>query len=163
MAKVKIGFSKSKKLMSKVIRWFTKSQASHTFLIIEGGFFGTDVVLQSTAFKGFQLVSYRDFQSSHNIVKVMSVSAPLDIGIRKCSPLLGQDYDYLGVVGTLVVLAGRWVKKKWRNPLNDSNAMFCSELVVKILQASGYPGSEALVPEATTPQDLMDFLESQAV
>ena len=83
---------------------------------------------------------------------------PLDAGVREAGTWLGEWYDFTCLFGTIFPILGRWLKAKWKNPFNNSRALFCSEAVTKVPQVSKYPRSEFLVPENTTPQDLLVFL-----
>lgn len=160
---IKVGFSTCKRnVLSRIIRWFTRSQASHAWLLVEGSFLGMDMVMEATE-GGFRLTSYETFRKGHDIVKIVEPSFPLDEGARKAAAWLGESYDYLGLVGSAVVILGRWLRRKWRNPLDAPRSMFCSEAVVFVLQADGYPGADKLDPSATSPQDLLDFFSSPAV
>jgi len=156
---VKVGFSTSRRLVSRLIRWATRSKISHTWLVVSDSFLGIDMVLQATM-GGFQLVTYAAFEKEHKIIAVLDLKYPVDSGVKQSAQWLGFRYDYTGLFGSAFVVFGRWFRRKWRNPLNDAQALFCSEAVVRVLQASGYPGSEALDPSAVTPQDLFDFLNS---
>jgi len=159
---VKVGFSTSRKLLSRLIRLVTKSKASHTWLLVTDSFLGVDMVLQATM-GGFQMVSFDAFQKKHKIITIVDLAHPMDMGVKEAAQWLGFRYDYLGLLGELFVEFGRWFKRKLKNPLNDPKAMFCSEAVVRVLQASSYPGSETLDASATSPQDLLDFLLSKNV
>lgn len=155
---VKVGFSTQKKnVLSRIIRWFTKSQASHAWLFVGDSFLGMDMVLQATE-GGFQLMTFEAFKSRNDIVALIEPPQSIFPGIQKATTWLGENYDYFGLFGSAVVIFGRWLKRKWKNPLNGAHSMFCSEAVVYVLQASDYPGAADLDPSSTTPQDLMDFL-----
>jgi len=154
---VKVGFSTSKRLLSRLIRFLTKGKASHTWLYIEDSFLGVDMVLQADT-GGFHLGTFAAFERKHHIVQVIRLEHSVEKGLVAATQWLGASYDYTGLFGSAAVLIGRWLKRKWKNPLNSSKAMFCSEAVVRILQLSDYPGSELLDPSATTPQDLLVFL-----
>jgi hypothetical protein len=157
---VKVGFTSGSMVLSYIIKWATRSKVSHTFLYISDSFLGIDMVLQATM-GGFNLVTYKKFAKSHTIVKLVDLHHPVDEGLKQASLWLGERYDYTGLFGSAFVLMGRWLKRKWSNPWDNSDAMFCSEAIVRVLQASNYPGSEKLDPSAVTPQDLLVFLSSQ--
>jgi hypothetical protein len=159
---VRVGFSThTKSVLSRIIRWFTGSKASHTWLIIEDTFFGVEMVMEATE-TGFRLIPFENFKAEGNdIVAIIEPVYPLDVGVRQAVRWLGESYDFAGLFGSVVVMLGRWLKRKWRNPLDRAQSMFCSEAVVRVLQASLYPGSEKFDPSATTPQDLLDFLKSE--
>lgn len=159
MSSISIGFSRSRHIGSKIIRFFTRSPVSHTFLIVHGSFLGMDMILEAVP-GGFHLVTLEAFDKKYEIVYTVPINDVEDTDIRKSTKWLGRNYDYLGVVGTLVVLAGRLFNKKWRNPIN-TKAVFCSEALALLLQLSKYPGAETLDPSATTPIDLYKFLNAK--
>jgi hypothetical protein len=161
---IKIGFSTSpKNIISKVIRWFTKSKASHTWVLFEDTFFGMEMVMESTD-TGFRVVPFANFKAEGNeIVALVVPTAPLDDGVKAAASWLGESYDFGGLFGSAFVLLGRWLRRKWANPWASCKSMFCSEAVARILQAAKYPGSSVFVPEATTPQDLLDFFAAAGV
>lgn len=156
---VKFGFSTRKKNpISKFIRWVTGSKASHAWLLIENSFLGEHVVMEATE-GGFRLYAYSNFERDNDVVAVIAPRAPLDEGVRAAVKWVGKShYDYTGLFGAAFVQLGKWLKMKWRNPLNVTSAMFCSEAVVYVMKVAKYPGAEALNPSATSPQDLLDFL-----
>lgn len=156
---IKIGFSASDSLISRAIRWFTRSQASHAFLVVEGGFFGVTVVMEATN-GGFRIVPFEHYVNEHTrLVRLVEPRTSLDEGVRRAALWLGEHYDYGGLFGMAIVMVGRWLRRKWRNPWQNARAMFCSEAVVYVLQASGYEGADRLSPSETSPEDLMTFLE----
>jgi len=156
---IRIGFSTHQNnVMSRLIRWFTGSKVSHTWLLIEDAFFGVEMVMEATE-TGFRLIPYTNFKAEGNdIVAVLDPAHPLDAGVRQAALWLGERYDFTGLFGSAFVLLGRWLKRKWRNPFDAPQSMFCSEAVTRVLQAAAYPGAQNLDPAATTPQDLLDFL-----
>jgi hypothetical protein len=155
---VRVGFStRTRNLMSRAIRWLTGSKASHAWLLVEDTFFGIDMVMEATEV-GFRLIPFDNFKAEGNdIVALLEAPYPLDEGVHAAARWIGERYDFAGLLGSAFVLLGRWLRKKWRNPMASSRSMFCSEAVVRVMQAAGYPGSESFDPEATTPQDLLDF------
>jgi hypothetical protein len=156
---IRVGFSThTNNIMSRVIRWFTHSKVSHVWLLVEDTFFGVDMVMEATE-TGFRLIPYANFVAEGNtIVAVLEPAYPLDTGVQTAVHWLGERYDFAGLFGSAFVMLGRWLKRKWRNPLDAPKSMFCSEAVTRVLQASAYPGAEALDSSATTPQDLLVFL-----
>jgi len=159
---IRVGFSThTKSILSRIIRWFTKSKASHAWLLITDSFFGVEMVMEATE-TGFRLIPFENFKAEGNdIIAIIDPAYPLDVGVHQAVRWLGEGYDFAGLFGSAFVMLGRWFKRKWRNPWDRPHSMFCSEAVVRILQASQYPGSEKFDPAATTPQDLLDFLKSE--
>lgn len=156
---IRVGFStRTKSIFSRLIRWFTGSSVSHAWLVYDDAFFGEDMVIEATEV-GFRLIPLANFKAEGNdVVAVVEPKSPLDVGLRAARTWIGESYDFGGLLGASVVILGRWLKRKWRNPLDSPRSMFCSEAVVMVLQASSYPGAEKLDPSATTPQDLLNFL-----
>lgn len=154
---VRIGFSTSDAWYSRLIRRFTKSSVSHTFLLVEVA--GHGIVLEEGP-DGFHARTIENFSRGNRVVVLLSLEHPIDKGVEEAITWLGQRYDYLGVLGMFAVLVYRWFGKKRRNPLASSRSMFCSEANTRILQVSGYPGADKLDPESTSPADLLAFLSS---
>lgn len=155
----KIGFSTSDKLLSRVIRYFTKSEVSHTFIFAQKAFFGQDMILQATM-GGFHAMSYKAFtaQKGVRIIEMVELPISIDGGLEIAADWLSYHYDYGGLFGSIFILLGRWFKRKWRNPLDSSKSMYCSEATVRVLQAAGFPGADALDPPAVNPQDLRVYI-----
>lgn len=152
---VYVGFSTTNAILSRFIRWVTKSEVSHTFLVFD--LYGRAWVLEA-GFFGVTMLPVDKFQKD-NIIKTMAAIPEIgDEHIAKAMDDLGDRYDFGGLLGSAVVIVGRWFKRKWKNPWQDSKAMFCSEFVVTILQEAHFPDAELLEPSETTPQDLQDFL-----
>jgi len=158
--KDRIGFSSSRTLGSWLIRKLTKSSASHTFLIYFDKDFQQDMVLEATTLWGVRIIALVEFQRTHNIVETIPLTHSVDLGIRRAGRELGSPYDYTGAIGMLWVLLGRWLGAKWRNPLQSAHALFCSELMAKILRWSAYPRFP-LQPSNATPQKLLAFFHEE--
>lgn len=153
--RARIGFSTSDAWYSRIIRRFTKSEVSHTFLLVE--VLGRDLVFEEGP-DGFHARTVENFSKGNRIVRVIEPKYPIDAGVEAAFVWLGQRYDYVGLLGMFFVMVARWFGKKIHNPMSSASSMFCSEAGARVLQLSGYPGSEALDPAATTPMDLMEFL-----
>lgn len=155
----RVGFSKDGSLPSRIIRRLTGAPCSHAFLILEKGEseFGREMVLEASAF-GIRLVSLERFKSQNEVVCEVDFKGHLSQGLVAAGSWLGEVYDFGGLFGMAFVILGRWLKKKWRNPLHRAHSLFCSELVTEVLQDSGIDGVSDLVPEDTSPGDLMDAL-----
>lgn len=153
--KCSIGFSTSNNPISRFIRWVTKSQVSHTWLLVD--FLDMPVVLEA-GIRGFYPTPASVFWKKNKVVCVSTVDFPLDDGLHAIGKWLGTKYDVAGLIGGMAVVAGRWLKRKWNNPVEGASALFCSEVVVRMLQAAEFPGADTLDPDDTTPEDLLDFL-----
>lgn len=155
-----VGFSTTDKLISRLIRWVTKAQVSHTFLIVE--LYGKLWVV-GAEFNGMTMMSVEKFQKNNMIKAVCEVPELTDVHVGKAMESLGVAYDFGGLLGGIFPQIGRWFKRKWKNPWNDQKALFCSEFLVLALQEAGLKGSEDLDPGAATPQDLLDFLITREI
>ena len=151
---VHIGFSTTNQLISRIIRFFTGSKVSHCFMLFE--LFEQAWVLEA-GFFGISLKPLKKFQKSDTVVALVPV--PLaEEDVARAMQALGEKYDFGGLLGSIFPLIGKWFKQKWKNPWNNSKALFCSEFCLKSLQEAGFPGADQLDPASTTPQDLLDFL-----
>ena len=157
----RVGFSTSPtNILSRIIRWFTKSRVSHAFLVYKDSDFDRDMVMEATL-GGFKIVPFDKFSQSTTVIALFDPKHSLDVGLNKAVDLLGEDYDYTGLFGMMFVLFGRWLKRKWRNPWSSSKSMFCSEAVARVMRWSLYPGTEEMEMEDTTPEDLLEFFEKE--
>lgn len=155
---IAIGFSTARRNpFSWIIRRLTGSKASHAWLLVDVAPFPDPMVFEATEV-GVRLMPYKAFARRYRIVALFEPGAPLDEGLVRAGRWLGERYDFPGLLGMAVVLLGRWLGRKWKNPFNAGRALFCSELVTRVLRDARYPGAEALVPSRTSPQDLFDFL-----
>lgn len=150
---IKIGFSTTDKVVSRIIRWFTNSQVSHTWVMFD--VHGIPMVLEAT-FEGVRLVPYESFATGHKVVATFDLPYSIE-GVRPLLTYLGTSYDFGGLVGSFFVQLGHFLKQKWHNPGNNRKALFCSEMIVDWLQMRGFPGAENLVSAETSPQDLFDL------
>lgn len=143
--------------LSWLIKKVTKSKASHVWFLVWDKDWEIEMVMEAHEL-GFRYVTLEQFKRMNNIVAVYMPTVDLDPGIKWAATWLGTGYDFAGLFGMAVVVLGRILKKKFSNPLQNSHAMFCSEMTVSVLRLVKQPGIEALEPSTTTPQDLMDFL-----
>jgi hypothetical protein len=157
------GFSQDSSLISRIIRKLTGAPCSHAFLIVAVAEFGREMVLEASAF-GIRMISLERFLSRNTLVARFDFGAKLEPGLREAATWLGETYDFGGLLGMALVLVGRWLRKKWINPLHRAHSLFCSELVTQVLQTSSAGGVAvaALVPEDTSPGDLLAALKSTA-
>lgn len=154
---MRVGFSTDRKSwLSGLIRKLTKSQASHTWLLYKDLDWAEDIVMDAH-WSGWRLIPFSDFQKQNDIVKVVEIKHDLDPGMKLTLRWFGTNYDYAGLFKMAFVMFGRWLGRKVKNPGQSARSVFCSEAIVRVLQASKYPKSETLIPEETSPQDLLNF------
>jgi hypothetical protein len=133
--------------------------ASHAFFIYHDVDWSADMVMEAHEV-GFRLIPLAHFEKKNEIVASFVPKASLESGLREVAlTYLGTHYDFGGLIGSAFLLLGRWLKRKWHNPLQDARSVFCSEAVVIAMQKSKYPGADGLEARDTTPQDLLNFFE----
>lgn len=164
-------FTRSESLISKIIRWGTKGSYSHALLLWEDPMLGW--LRMEADWDGYHIrpTSLRPRFDGLRIVDSQSledfgfVGIPLpnqyDGLLRICAQWLGHRYDYPAIAGFLVVVLGRQLRMRWRNPFASPSALFCSEAIAKALKQLKYPGFDNVLPENTTPQDLFDLLKKE--
>lgn len=159
---VRVGFSRAKGisgLISRVIMAFTGAKASHAWLLFYSSEMKMDVVLDAHE-TGFRAVPWGYFQTKNHIVELYEPKVNCDAAIPVAAEWLGTPYDYASLFGMVVVVVGRWFKRKWTNPgAAGKGKVECSESVLRGLQGAKYPAIEALDPEGVSPWDLRDFLK----
>jgi len=156
----RVGFSTTKNVTSRIIRWFTKSRASHAWLLYHDWDWEMDLVMEATE-GGFKLTSFERFKGENEIVRIFEPKYPVDPGVKKLAAKLGEGYDYLGLFGMVINVVGRWLKRKWKNPWASADKVFCSEAVAEALKLAEYPGFN-LDPTVTEPEDLLEFFEQES-
>jgi hypothetical protein len=157
-----IGFSTPRRWnpLSALIRAMTRSRASHAWLLVEDPVFDLRLVLEAHS-SGFRLVSFTRFVKENRVVALVHTGHPIDRGLPVAGEWLGESFDLLGLFGIFLTLVGRWFRQRpWKNPFPTPSALFCSEAVVRTLKAAGYPGSERLGDEDTSPAELLEWFRS---
>ncbi len=157
---VRVGFSTPRAFnpVSWLVRKFTGSRASHAFFVYFDATFEMEVVLEAHEL-GFRVMPRAHFERYNRVVKLVAPRHAIDAGLRRVGQrYLGSMYDFAGLLGMTVVMIGRWLKRKWKNPFRGSKAVYCSESVILAMKAS--PGYEGLkLPTESSPQDLLDYFE----
>lgn len=154
---ITVGFSSADTLVSWLIRRATGSRVSHCFVVRE--VLGVECALEAVA-SGFRAIPMSVFSEGNKIVDIVSVDCDPSLDEPILGTMLGHPYDFLGLLGFLVVLLGRKLGRHWRNPVRGSGRLFCSESVVRLLSAVGVPGAADLDPEMCSPEDVLVFLKN---
>lgn len=157
---VRVGFSTPRAFnpVSWLVRKFTGSRASHAFFVYFDENFDMEVVLEAHEL-GIRLLPLKHFERSNRIVKLVAPTHPIDEGLRKVGQrYLGSAYDFAGLIGMALVMFGRWLERRWKNPFRGSKSVYCSESVIMAMKAS--PGYESLsLSTESSPQDLLNYFE----
>lgn len=162
MSKVAFGFSTPSKFnpVSWVVRKLTGSQASHTWFLYFDEDFKMWMVMEAHEL-GFRLLPFKRFRDANKVVAIYSTRTSVDDGLRWAASWLGTAYDFKGLLGMFWVILGRVFSRKWKNPMQNTHAMFCSEMAVTVLQSSGVDWSKQLDPTEATPQDVLNSFEAE--
>lgn len=158
---VLVGFSTPRRWnpLSALIRAMTRSRTSHAWLLVEDPAFELRLVLEAHS-SGFRLVSFTRFVKDNVVVALVEPPHPVAPGLPAAGAWLGESFDVAGLLGIFLTLVARWFRQRpWRNPFPSARSLFCSEAVIRTLQAAGYPGAAALRAEETTPGELLAFFE----
>jgi hypothetical protein len=156
---ISIGFSTSNSWVSRIVRWFTKSIASHSFIMFD--WLGQQWVLASE-WDGVKIVPLPTFLAQKNIiVKVFDMPEITMDELKLALDDTGVNYDYSGLFGAMFPIFGTWLRMKWHNPWNDPKAMFCSEFITIWLKQLGYPATSNVDPADVTPERLIAILSAQ--
>jgi hypothetical protein len=158
VTRVLIGFSTTSAPLSRAIRWLTRAEVSHAWFLTVDPVFGVPMVWEA-GLRGFLPYPARAFWARNRVVEVVEVpGGDWERALPLMGTWLGRQYDVRGLLGGLVVLAGRWLRRKWRNPSVGAGHLFCSEVVAHLLQLAKVPGAAELCPDEVTPQELRQFL-----
>lgn len=155
---MRIGFSTSNSLISKIIRKLTRSKVSHTYL--RHNIEGHELVLHANQ-HGVEFDKYSDFYKKFTIVAEYTLEmadAQEKAFVFYAIQQVDRPYDFLSLIGFGWVLLNKAFNRKVRNPFRNKSAYFCSELMVTSLQAAQFYNTDILDRDLTSPEDLMEFL-----
>lgn len=148
-----IVFSSSGTFLSRTIRTLTRSKVSHCCVCID--FQGERCVIEAD-WSGVVVTPLKKFKEESVVECEFFPGVDLP---GSAVESLGVPYDYLGLLGFVVVLMGRMLGKKWKNPSSGPSRVFCSESVVRILADASFPGASSLDPDMMSPQDVLEFCQ----
>jgi hypothetical protein len=150
-----VGFSTSTwHPASMLVRWWTKSRVSHTFLLYDDTNIGLPMVYD-VSFTGLRLIPYSVFLRDNKVVEEIKIEEDLTPGLQVVSRWLGRRYDWGAFFGFCRLFA-----KRVRHPSPDPKELICTEAVIHVLRLAGYPEAASLDPKRTSPQALLDFLNT---
>lgn len=131
--KVRVGFSRTNGIVSRIIRWFLGSKVSHTYIRLDDRFLGTPLVFHAD-YVGVVIVHAPLFEKQNIVVEEYEIeNDSFDYAIKKNLALLGKKYDYWNLLGWAWVIAlKRWFKRKIENPIDDPKKLICVDFVLRI-------------------------------
>jgi uncharacterized protein YycO len=146
MTEIKLVFSKSDSIWSKIIRFATFSKWSHVeYITPDGNFISAEIG------KGVY-VEHEDRNptwTKYEIVTVECSDLQAEQFFKWINKQVGKKYDFVGIFGL-------WFGRRWQ----DEDSWFCSELIVaglvkfKIVETAGQP-------HRITPQMMYDGLKGR--
>ncbi len=149
---IRVGFSTTNERISRLIRWWTQSEVSHTFIVYYDETLDAEMVLD-VAWSGYRVVPWSTFECDNQIVALIEPPVDMLPGLRAVARWLGRPYDWKAFARF-----SRWARVFVRHPVSNYKSLICTEVVIHALRISGYPGAEELEPKDTSPQQLFDFL-----
>lgn len=155
-----IGFSTTNGLVSKIIRWATRSEASHSYVMFYVA--GKPLVIHSTQ-KGVNCDCYAKFVKNNKIVAEYKLLVPQEDekqALAHAICLLDKKYDFLSIVGFAFVLLNRTFGRRVKNPFPNRSAYHCSEFALEEMRRAGLEDLDAFDRESTAPEDLIHCLSA---
>lgn len=155
-----IGFSTRKKnILSRLIRWFSHAEYSHTWPIYDHPLFQERIVVDADIreIREVGVVEYLKEVDVH-VVLVPPAGIDLSTGMPTLAHELARPYGVLNLLGHGIVLFFRRLGAKIKNPFKNSQKPACVEVSYALVQAAGV--LKDVDPEEETPQTLHDRLVS---
>jgi len=157
---MRIGFSSGNSFVSRAIRWFTHSKASHTYIVFTAA---DEKLVINANVHGVVCEHYENYKKHTTIVAEYDIVMSEDEEHTALAYALKQlllPYDFLALFGFGWVLFNKAFGRQVRQPFRNKAAYICSELVITTLQAPNFPASHLMDREFTSPEDIIDFLDS---
>jgi hypothetical protein len=136
--KVNIGFSTTNTWISRIIRWFMKTNISHSYVRIHDDTFGVDLVLHAD-WPGVVIWPAQKFDKENVAIEEYEIDdIRLQASVRTNMRLIGKKYDFLNLIGWMpVIIFKDWFKRKIRNPLDDPKRLICVDFCLHITNDAG--------------------------
>jgi hypothetical protein len=156
MKTVTIGFSKSKKKFafgSWLIRWYMKTEYSHTYLSFYSNHLSRDLKYEAVG-GGVRFVGQKEWESHAEEICKYSIQVTdkeyIEL-LQYCIDNAGADYGFMQNMGIVLANVLKLNKNIWRKGQN------CSELVGRLLELKGYIFCKDL--NLLTPNDIEKALQ----
>jgi hypothetical protein len=135
---VYVAFSGGTGWLQRIIKWFSRSDVNHAFLVLWDEDFGGWV--QLGADEGGWIQSPAETRLTLPVCRLYAPPPGIDlrVGLRDLRSVLGAGYDTGGLFGMAWVLLWKRLGRKVKNPLQDGRKWFCSEIVDVVCARSGW-------------------------
>jgi len=154
---ITIGFSTTRLLSSRIIRWATRSSCSHAFIAFDDRSLNMRMVMQAESW-GFELRPWDRWIRHNTLVAEFRPAGPsLEGALKVIARRLGTKFDYRSafIIG-LKSLVQSWSRNRYTLNLNHSPwKLTCSEAVVRFLKHGGYAAVKKSDPETMSPGELL--------
>ena len=147
MRKGDILFVRGNSCISKIIN-YVDGPYSHVALALSD-----DTILEAQRFTESRIV--KNYHVDYDVYRLKLTDEQRDMLVECALRLIGRDYDYTQVFGTLFNRLFRIARK------NNRNKFICSELIVEMLYSIGYIDEcsrESLIH--STPNELYKYIHS---
>jgi len=155
-----IGFSTTDKLVSKILRRITRSEASHSYVLFQVA--GETMVIHANQ-QGVNCDYYNKFCRKNKIVveyKLLITKDAEQCALSHAIRLLDKKYDFGSIIGFGWVLLNRVFGRRVKNPFPSRSAYQCSEFALEEMRCAGLQDLDAYDRELTAPEDLIHCLSA---
>jgi hypothetical protein len=154
---ITIGFSTTRLLSSRIIRWATQSSCSHAFIAFDDRALNMRMIMQAESW-GYELRPW-DRWIRHNtlVAEFRPKGPPLENALQELAQHLGSKFDYRSafIIGVKSLIQS-WSRNRFTLNLNQSPwKLTCSEAVVRFLQHGNYTSIKRWDPETSSPGGLL--------
>ncbi|MBI2449651.1 hypothetical protein HYV49_05135 [Candidatus Pacearchaeota archaeon] len=135
--KIKIGFSTSNSIISKLIRWFTKSEVSHAYIEVYDEFLQINLIIHAD-FQGIIIQLAKEFDIGNRRLEEYEIDdIRLDNTLKDNLWYLGKKYDYFKFINfAFFIIFKRWLIRKVKNPYIDPQKLVCVDFILYILNGA---------------------------
>lgn len=136
--KIHLGFSTTNSIFSKLIRVFTRSDASHVYIRVYDEFLKTPLIFHAD-WSGVEIEHAEKFDIENKVIEEFVIDDDrLDRAIKNCLWHLGKRYNYFRLINLgLFVYFKRWFVRKIKNPTINPRSLICVDFVIYALNDSG--------------------------
>jgi len=156
---IRLVFTASPKLFSRLIRWCTESDVSHVFIQAPDDLFECDWTIEAT----FPKVTRRPAEKArHHVVCEYECLFDAKEALRGIQKEMDTWYSIADLPAQFWWIFTKRFFKRWaRHPFRSLSGNVCSEFITKWFRASTMlPNTKQFSPEYTTPKDLRIYAET---